>query len=127
MDEDELKGAAKDIGGKVKDAAGGLTGNEELQAEGKADQLTGKAQKLYGSAKESIGAAADAASEAFSPRRPDPFRSDTYSDPEGDRFDDGVIARAADMVRERPVLAMLGTAVAGYALALLLHGGSRRR
>ena len=40
--------ARADIKGKVKDAAGGLTGDTSLQAEGKWDQLKGKAQKKIG-------------------------------------------------------------------------------
>ncbi|MCW8307916.1 CsbD family protein [Acidiphilium sp. PA] len=119
MDEDELKGAAKDIGGKIKDGVGGLTGDESLQAEGKADQLAGKAQKLYGSAKETISEAAEAASEAFTSHKPH-FDSTTNS-----YVDDSLMGRASDMIKEQPLLAMLGTAVAGYALAFLLHGRSR--
>jgi len=47
-DENSLKGIGNDIKGKVKDAAGGLTGDSSLQAEGKWDQLKGKAQKKIG-------------------------------------------------------------------------------
>ena len=47
-DENSLKGIGNDIKGKVKDAAGGLTGDTSLQAEGKWDQLKGKAQKKIG-------------------------------------------------------------------------------
>lgn len=36
-----------------------------------------------------------------------------------------VLAWATGMVKERPMLALLGAAAAGYALALLLHGGRR--
>ncbi len=42
MNEDEIKGVARDAVGKVKDAAGGLTGDASLQAEGKIDQAGGK-------------------------------------------------------------------------------------
>ena len=42
MNEDEIKGVARDAVGKVKDAAGGLTGDAGLQAEGKIDQAGGK-------------------------------------------------------------------------------------
>ncbi len=34
MDEDRFKGAATNVGGKVKDAVGGLTGDTKTQAEG---------------------------------------------------------------------------------------------
>ncbi len=38
MDKEHLKGAADKAKGAVKDAAGHVTGNEKLQAEGKADK-----------------------------------------------------------------------------------------
>ena len=47
-DENSLKGMGNDLKGKIKDAAGGLTGDTSLQAEGKWDQLKGKAQKKLG-------------------------------------------------------------------------------
>ena len=45
---DSAAGKAKDVKGKLKDAAGGLTGNTRLQAEGKVDQLKGKVQDAVG-------------------------------------------------------------------------------
>lgn len=48
VDENEVKGTVTDGIGKLKDAAGGLTGDSSLQAEGKGDQLQGKIQKEYG-------------------------------------------------------------------------------
>lgn len=120
MEENQFEGTAKDIGGKVKDGIGGLTGDESLQAEGKADQAAGKAQKLYGSAKETLGNAAEAASEAFTARPHYSSSADSY-------VDDSMVARATTMVKEQPILALLGTAAAGYALAFLLHGGRSRR
>jgi uncharacterized protein YjbJ (UPF0337 family) len=47
-DDNSLRGIGNDLKGKVKDAAGGLTGDTSLQAEGKWDQLKGKAQKKIG-------------------------------------------------------------------------------
>jgi uncharacterized protein YjbJ (UPF0337 family) len=47
-DENTLKGMGNDLKGKLKDAAGGLTGDTSLQAEGKWDQLKGKMQKTLG-------------------------------------------------------------------------------
>ncbi|MDD2859976.1 MAG: CsbD family protein [Acidiphilium sp.] len=131
MDEDEIKGTAKDIGGKIKDGIGGLTGDESLQAEGKTDQLAGKAQKLYGSAKdavsdaaesakEAVGHAAGAASEAFSQPK-------SHYQPTGNSYvDESMLGRCTTMVKEQPILALLGTALAGYATAYLLHRRSRR-
>lgn len=53
-DQDRIEGAAKNIGGKVKEAAGHITGDEKLKAEGKADQVEGKVQNAVGGAKDSV-------------------------------------------------------------------------
>ena len=42
---DKIKDAAQDLAGKAKEAAGKVTGNEKLQAEGKADQNRAEAKK----------------------------------------------------------------------------------
>ncbi len=52
--EDQSKGKAKDIGGKVKEEAGDLTGNKDLKREGQADQVEGKVQKGVGDAKDEL-------------------------------------------------------------------------
>ncbi|MCR5878888.1 CsbD family protein [Phenylobacterium sp. J367] len=52
MHRDEIKGAAKDAKGTVKEAAGKATGNERLEAEGVADQAAGKVQKGVGNLKD---------------------------------------------------------------------------
>jgi len=46
--EDSMRGKGNDLKGKIKDAAGGLTGDTGLQAEGKLDQLKGKVQDAIG-------------------------------------------------------------------------------
>ena len=53
-DNDRVEGAAKNIGGKIKEAAGNVTGDEKLKAEGKADQFGGKVQNTVGGVKDSI-------------------------------------------------------------------------
>lgn len=53
-DKDQFKGAAKEAGGDIKEGLGKVTGNERLQAEGKADQIEGKAQKTVGDVKSAI-------------------------------------------------------------------------
>lgn len=53
-DQDRIEGAAKTIGGKIKEAAGHVTGDEKLKAEGKADQVEGKVQNAIGGAKDSV-------------------------------------------------------------------------
>ncbi|MEM5542860.1 CsbD family protein [Sulfitobacter sp. AS92] len=52
--EDQAKGKAKDIGGKLKEEAGDATNNEDLKREGQADQVEGKVQKGAGDAKDKL-------------------------------------------------------------------------
>ena len=47
MDENKTKGATQDAVGKVKDAAGDLTGNVGWQAEGKVDQAAGRVPVIW--------------------------------------------------------------------------------
>jgi uncharacterized protein YjbJ (UPF0337 family) len=54
MDKDRIKGSANQAKGALKDAAGKLTGDAKLQAEGKADKLKGKIQNAAGGIKDSI-------------------------------------------------------------------------
>jgi uncharacterized protein YjbJ (UPF0337 family) len=54
MNKDQVKGAAKDIAGKVQQEVGELTGDKEQQAKGLAKQAEGKIQKGAGDAKEAI-------------------------------------------------------------------------
>ncbi|MBW3630739.1 MAG: CsbD family protein [Gemmatimonadetes bacterium] len=46
--ENSAEGKATNLKGKLKDAAGGLTGDSSLQAEGKLDQAKGKIQDTIG-------------------------------------------------------------------------------
>jgi uncharacterized protein YjbJ (UPF0337 family) len=46
--ENNVEGKGKDVLGRVKDAAGGLTGDTGLQGEGKLDRLEGKLQDKLG-------------------------------------------------------------------------------
>jgi uncharacterized protein YjbJ (UPF0337 family) len=50
MDEDRIDGAVRNAAGHAKDAAGGLTGDASLQAEGKVDEALGNLQQRYGQA-----------------------------------------------------------------------------
>jgi uncharacterized protein YjbJ (UPF0337 family) len=53
MDENRIEGTARDLGGKVQEGLGKLTGNARRQAEGLANQAAGTAQDLYGQAADS--------------------------------------------------------------------------
>ena len=92
MDENRIKGAATNIGGKVKDTAGGLLGDSKTQAEGKADQASGQVQNAYGSAKDVVREGADTL---------------------GTQID--------SLMKERPMVALLGAVGVGYVLARLMH------
>ncbi|MDP3853395.1 CsbD family protein [Phenylobacterium sp.] len=52
MHKDQIKGAAKDAAGSIKQAAGKATGNERLEAEGTADKISGKIQQGVGNLKD---------------------------------------------------------------------------
>jgi len=92
MDEDRIKGAATNVGGKVKDAAGGLLGDSKTQAEGKADQVSGELQNAYGSAKDAV------------------------------REQAGTLdAQVDSLMKEQPMVALLGAVGVGYVLARLMH------
>jgi len=92
MDEDRIKGAATNLGGKVKDAAGGLLGDSKTQAEGKADQAGGQLQNAYGSAKDAV------------------------------REQAGTLGEQVDsLLKEQPMMALLGAVGVGYVLARLMH------
>ena len=51
---DSIRGKGNDLKGRLKDAAGGLTGDSSLQAEGKVDQLKGKVQDAFGKAERKL-------------------------------------------------------------------------
>jgi uncharacterized protein YjbJ (UPF0337 family) len=53
-DHDRVEGSAKQMGGKVKEAAGDLTGDHKMKAEGKADQMEGKVQNAVGGVKDAL-------------------------------------------------------------------------
>jgi uncharacterized protein YjbJ (UPF0337 family) len=52
MDREHVKGATDKVKGAVKDAAGKLTGDEKMQAEGKMDKAKGAAHNAAGDAKD---------------------------------------------------------------------------
>ena len=59
MNEDQVKGKAKDIAGQVQEGAGKLVDSDEQRAKGLARQAEGKVQKGYGDAKEAAKDAID--------------------------------------------------------------------
>ena len=54
MNKNQVKGAAKDIAGKLQQQAGKLVGSRKQQAKGLEKQISGKLQKGVGDATEAI-------------------------------------------------------------------------
>ena len=54
MNKDQVKGAAKDIGGKIQEEAGKLVGNKGQQVKGLKNQFDGKVQQHIGNLKEAV-------------------------------------------------------------------------
>jgi uncharacterized protein YjbJ (UPF0337 family) len=52
MDREHIKGAADKAKGAIKDTAGKLTGDKELQSEGKLDKAKGDAHNAVGNLKD---------------------------------------------------------------------------
>jgi uncharacterized protein YjbJ (UPF0337 family) len=52
MHKDQIKGAAKDAKGSIKEGIGKATGNDRMAAEGAADRVAGKVQKGVGGMKD---------------------------------------------------------------------------
>jgi uncharacterized protein YjbJ (UPF0337 family) len=54
MNEDQIKGKAKDIGGKVQEELGKAVGSSEQQAKGLGKQVEGKVQEKAGDLKDVV-------------------------------------------------------------------------
>jgi uncharacterized protein YjbJ (UPF0337 family) len=58
--DEQVQGTADKLKGKVKETAGEITNDEDLEAEGKADQLKGGAEKAWGKVKDAADDVKDA-------------------------------------------------------------------
>ena len=54
MNKNQVKGALKDVAGKVQEKAGQMVGSKEQQVKGLGKQISGKAEKKLGDAKEIV-------------------------------------------------------------------------
>jgi uncharacterized protein YjbJ (UPF0337 family) len=54
MDKEHIKGTADKAKGAIKDTAGKVTGDKELQSEGKMDKAKGDAHKVAGDVKDAV-------------------------------------------------------------------------
>ena len=57
MNRDEMEGKAQAFKGKVKQAAGDLTDDEQLHDEGVTDEVAGETQETFGRARRKVGEA----------------------------------------------------------------------
>ena len=55
MNDDQIKGKAKDIGGKIQEGFGKAVGSSEQQAKGLNKQVEGKVQEKAGDLKDVVG------------------------------------------------------------------------
>jgi uncharacterized protein YjbJ (UPF0337 family) len=58
MDENRISGSARNLGGKLEEGVGRVTGDAKTQVEGRLNQAAGAAQDLYG---QTVDAARDTA------------------------------------------------------------------
>ena len=120
-DDDQLKGAASKVAGKVETAADRLL-DDGVQAQDQARQLQGQVQAAAGAAHDTSTKAADTAHDAVS----------TVADRAGQAY--GRAARAFASVRDRvdpfieekPYAALGMAAGVGLVVGLLLAGGGSR-
>jgi uncharacterized protein YjbJ (UPF0337 family) len=52
MSEEHVQGGLEKAGGRIKEAAGALTGNERLKSEGQLDQAKGGMRQVWGDVKD---------------------------------------------------------------------------
>lgn len=71
MNKDQVKGAVKEVAGKVQKNTGDALGNMSQEAKGMAREAEGKVQKNLGNAKEALKDAANESSrDTTTPRKP---------------------------------------------------------
>jgi uncharacterized protein YjbJ (UPF0337 family) len=54
MNDDQIKGKAKDIGGKIQEKVGEAVGSRQQQSEGLSNQVEGKVQEKVGDVKDIV-------------------------------------------------------------------------
>jgi uncharacterized protein YjbJ (UPF0337 family) len=65
MNRDELEGKAEALKGKIKQAAGDITDDQQLHDEGVADEVAGDTQDTLGRARRKVGEAIEDVGEAI--------------------------------------------------------------
>ena len=57
--DNNIRGKSTELKGRIKDAAGGLTNDSSLQAEGKVDKVKGRIQDKVGDVQREVGKSTD--------------------------------------------------------------------
>ena len=110
MDMDRIRGTAQQVGGKLRDVAGQVTGDRGLRAEGIVDEVAGGVRNLYGQAKDGLRDAADTAADHVG-------RTSG-----GGRRSLGRTARAIEhRVEDHPLMGLMVAGTVGYLVGVLLH------
>jgi uncharacterized protein YjbJ (UPF0337 family) len=65
MNKDELEGKAEALKGKLKQAAGDLTDDDQLRDEGAVDEAAGKTQDAFGRGRRQVGEAIEDVGDAI--------------------------------------------------------------
>ena len=80
MSNDEIKAKMDEAKGRAEEAAGDLTGRDDLREEGEIDEDTGKAKQVLDQAEEAVGGALDSAAEKVKGAVPHDEDNDDGSD-----------------------------------------------
>ena len=116
MDTDRIKGAAQEVGGKVQQGFGKLTGDTSMEAEGHARELGGKAQGVFGEAKDQVRHAAEEVTE---------YARDVV-DHGSDYARQGAKA-VESSIKDYPVVYLIAAAAVGFFASMLLSDHNDRR
>jgi uncharacterized protein YjbJ (UPF0337 family) len=108
MNSDRIEGSAKEVGGKVQETFGHVTGDPEIRAGGVARQIEGKGQNLYGRGKDGLRDAADLAEQAFD---------------EGSRHVKRGSREIGEKVGDHPLPALLLAGAVGFVAGILFRRG----
>lgn len=118
MNEDEFKGGARYIGGKLEKGVGDVVESRDWQVDGVVDQVAGGTQHMYGRAKSVIGDLVDGAPEIAEKASRE---ARVAADRAAEAARRGVRA-AQDSAKDAPVVWAIAAAAIGYGLAWWIHG-----
>ncbi len=118
INEDTIKGTAKEFGGKVESYAGSALGDAKTEAQGKIDELKGKAQDVYGQATEAFGKAKDTVKD-WADKAPEQVRQARET---ATRYAGEAQERVKTTVQEQPIAVLAGGIALGFVFGWLLSG-----